>query len=348
PQFAKRSPPERSLPAVGNFVTSTTTDISQTQQRPNRHENRSSQLNHAAFETGSRRFMPPSRINSDSVTYKPHTSTSSETIRNVPQFTPQKRVPMGPPPLPKKVEWHSASALDPESYKSLVSSSNAIVHTLGTLLETEGYKRSVQRSDPFGVTAASVKALRDNLQGENPLNKASKGSYLNVNRDTADQSASKSPRTFVYISAEDVFRPAIPSGYISSKREAEKALMELCSQATPPVRSISIRPTPIATALEVMGGIHSTLGVLSPISILSNITKPHKSNGQENEQLDGHIQSIERAATIPPIHVDHVGEAVCEAIAREEVSGPVGVREMRKLLGWADGAETGDSSFANS
>lgn len=88
-----------------------------------------------------------------------------------------------------------------------------------------------------------------------------------------------------------------------------------------------------------MGGIHSTLGVLSPISILSNITRPHQSRGREDEQLDGHIQSIERAATIPPIHVDHVGEAVCEAIAREEVNGPVGVGEMRRLLGWTDGAE---------
>jgi hypothetical protein len=88
------------------------------------------------------------------------------------------------PAWTEKVEWHSASALDPEDYRSLISSSNTVVHTLGTLLETEAYKRSVKSDDPLGVAVAGVKALRDNLQGENPLNKGSKGSYWNVNRDT--------------------------------------------------------------------------------------------------------------------------------------------------------------------
>jgi hypothetical protein len=101
---------------------------------------------------------------------------------------------------------------------------------------------------------------------------------------------------------------------------------------------------PLATVLEVMGGIHSTLGALSPISILSNITRPNS----DEDQLDGHMQAIERAATIPPIHVDHVGEAVCEALVRQEVSGPIGVREMRRLLGWTEGAETEHNSFVKS
>lgn len=40
--------------------------------------------------------------------------------------------------------------------------------------------------------------------------------------------------------------------------------------------------------------------------------------------------------TIPPIHVDHVGEAICIAAdnAREDVAGVVDVQEMRRLIGW--------------
>jgi hypothetical protein len=43
---------------------------------------------------------------------------------------------------------------------------------------------------------------------------------------------------------------------------------------------------------------------------------------------------------LPPIHVDHVAQAVCLAIENEEVAGPVGVRQMRELIGWRFGDET--------
>jgi hypothetical protein len=40
--------------------------------------------------------------------------------------------------------------------------------------------------------------------------------------------------------------------------------------------------------------------------------------------------------TIPPIHVEHVAEAVVLALNAKatEVRGVLGVREMRELLGW--------------
>ncbi len=39
---------------------------------------------------------------------------------------------------------------------------------------------------------------------------------------------------------------------------------------------------------------------------------------------------------IPPIHVDHVAEALCVAAdeTREDVRGVVDVNEMRRLIGW--------------
>lgn len=48
------------------------------------------------------------------------------------------------------------------------------------------------------------------------------------------------------------------------------------------------------------------------------------------------LDAVANAMTIPPVHVDHVAEAICLAAdeTREDVSGVVGVREMRRLIGW--------------
>ena len=48
------------------------------------------------------------------------------------------------------------------------------------------------------------------------------------------------------------------------------------------------------------------------------------------------LDSVANALTIPPIHVDHVAEAICIAAenARSDVRGVVGVDEMRELIGW--------------
>ena len=44
------------------------------------------------------------------------------------------------------------------------------------------------------------------------------------------------------------------------------------------------------------------------------------------------------ALTIPPIHVDHVAEAICVALdsSVKPVRGVIGVREMREMIGWSD------------
>jgi len=48
------------------------------------------------------------------------------------------------------------------------------------------------------------------------------------------------------------------------------------------------------------------------------------------------------AMTIPPIHVDHVAEAICVALdpARRDVSGVVDVKGMRELIGWTERPES--------
>jgi hypothetical protein len=48
--------------------------------------------------------------------------------------------------------------------------------------------------------------------------------------------------------------------------------------------------------------------------------------------------SMAGALTIPPIHVEHVAEAIVAALdpTRTDVRGPLGVRDMRTLIGWAE------------
>lgn len=48
------------------------------------------------------------------------------------------------------------------------------------------------------------------------------------------------------------------------------------------------------------------------------------------------LASVGKALTIPPIHVDHVAEAICKAMLDPEVRGVVGVRQMRELIGWSE------------
>jgi len=160
----------------------------------------------------------------------------------------------------------------------LISESTAVVHTLGILLEDQGYKAAVNGGNVFGV----VKALAAGLSGSNgnPLkNKVDKRrGYEGMNRDSGglfildwvyslltshpiialtvlDTMLHTKPiaqpianeagpsRPFVYISAADAFRPLVPSRYIETKREAEFEIGRRCE--TDPdgnVRPVFMRP----------------------------------------------------------------------------------------------------------
>jgi len=100
--------------------------------------------------------------------------------------------------------------------------------------------------------------------------------------------------------------------------------------------------------LSVASGAHKLLGPLSPISLLSRLTaapEPITIDGT-TPLVDNPIDSVTRAMTIPPIHVDHVGEAVCESIERDDVNGPVGVWEMRRMIGWVEKGRDNSDAFA--
>lgn len=257
------------------------------------------------------------------------------------------------PAWASNVEWYAASAFDPSSYQSLLASSDAVVHTMGTLYEGGAYKKSLRGNDPLEAVAHGAKGLFDGLNGGNPLGKGAAGSYESVNRDSAvavckayRAQTKDSGRTFVYVSAEDIFRPVVPAGYITSKREAERLLQELC---TPQIRSVFLRPSfiyhphfrpissPLAAAIAGVGSVHKALGNLAPFKILANIAP----KSRDADALDTPVHSVERMLSIPPIHVDHVGEAACASIEDGSVSGPVGVWDMRRLLNWRDDEHKG-------
>jgi hypothetical protein len=62
------------------------------------------------------------------------------------------------------------------------------------------------------------------------------------------------------------------------------------------------------------------------------------SKGYIPAELPVIANSIAGAMTIPPIHVDHVAEAICIALdpARDDVRGVVDVKRIKGLIGWTD------------
>ena len=131
-----------------------------------------------------------------------------------------------------------------------MSDATAVVHTLGTLIEGSRYKEALKEGNLLGL----ISSLTSALGSSNPLGTAdTRKSYVALNRDSALRaceayiSAKPSlsltkPRAFVHVSAEDVFRPWIPAGYIEMKREAEVGINQLVSDH-PGLRAVHIRPS---------------------------------------------------------------------------------------------------------
>ncbi|GAA5991147.1 hypothetical protein JCM11641_004046 [Rhodosporidiobolus odoratus] len=261
-----------------------------------------------------------------------------------------------------KVDWRSGSAFDPSSYEELMQESDAVVTTLGILFEQE-YKDSASGSvSPLRVLGNVL----GNWTGDrgNPLRTGSgERQYEKINRDSAlslfrsfastrshlpsPASSTPSPRSpFVYISAEDIFRPFVPSRYIQSKREAEAGITRLASESPETTRPIFVRPSlmyhphlnPPSTLPATLLEATSTLHALLPPSLhlFHSTASPFSSPSSSSPTplpLPPALASFTSLLSIPPIHVDAVGEAVCRAIEHEGREGVLGVGEMREVLG---------------
>ncbi|BGP13633.1 hypothetical protein JCM10213_007809 [Rhodosporidiobolus nylandii] len=260
------------------------------------------------------------------------------------------------------VDWRQGSAFNPESYERLMEDSDAVVTTLGALFEQEYKEQGV--ASPLRV----LKSVLENAAGSrgNPLQQGrGERSYERLNRDSAiplfrsfastrtacSSSASPSPSSnpFVYISAEDIFRPFVPARYIQSKRQAEEEISRIAAElangqgesaglAGTRTRPVFVRPSLMyhphlnppstlpATLLEATSKLHA----LVPPSLH---LFPSTASSIPSSALPPAAASFASLLAIPPIHVDAVGDAVCKAIEDETVSGVVGVKEMRAMLG---------------
>ncbi|TIB68867.1 hypothetical protein E3Q18_03641 [Wallemia mellicola] len=224
------------------------------------------------------------------------------------------RTPSGhTPKWTDEVKWTSANVFDQNTYADVIKQSDAVVHTIGILLESD-YKNG------------PLDALKGLIAGRENPNPLTGGLYERLNRDAAIRVADvyKNTRTtqednpFVYISAADIFRPLIPSRYISTKREAEEYLKRLDG-----IRDISLRPglmyhphtRPISTIPATM------------IDILNKLPKPFI-NGLD---ADSNLQSVQNLLHTSALHIDTVGAAALEAILDKSQSGDVNVDDIKRL-----------------
>lgn len=103
-----------------------------------------------------------------------------------------------------------------------------------------------------------------------------------------------------------------------------------------------LRPltSPLAALLDLSASLHSSVppNLPSPSSIIRSLgssLSPPTSSG--HAQISSSLDSVANALVLPPIHVEHVAEAVCVALdPARDVRGVVGVRAMRELIGWSD------------
>ncbi|GJE87162.1 hypothetical protein PsYK624_032450 [Phanerochaete sordida] len=277
------------------------------------------------------------------------------------------------PAWTSKVDWQKADALRPETYRHLLPGATAVVHTLGTLLEDARYKAALNKGDLGALVRVAVEGV---TKSGNPLaERSTKGGYDELNRDSAlrvceaflESAPSTSvphPRAFVYVSAEDIFRPFIPARYIESKREAELGIERMMIGSTT-FRGVFVRPSliyhphfrpltsPVAALLDLSASLHSKVppAVPTPSGLFRTLAWLTSRAAPGSLVAPSPLDSVANALTIPPIHVDHVAEAICIAAdnAREDVSGVVDVQEMRRLIGWTQkGQPAGNPSLGSS
>jgi len=74
-----------------------------------------------------------------------------------------------PPPWSTKVSWHAADILKPSQYRELLQGADAVVHSMGVLLEAD-YKGVLQGKEP--IMKGLQKAFSSTKQGStNPLDR---------------------------------------------------------------------------------------------------------------------------------------------------------------------------------
>ncbi|KAI5781202.1 hypothetical protein EDC01DRAFT_666718 [Geopyxis carbonaria] len=230
-----------------------------------------------------------------------------------------------PPPAPEwasNVTWRKGDIMDPATYRDALGEADAVVHTMGILLEAD-YKGVLQGKEPVW---AGLKKAFDSARGtgENTVRVGEAGlSYETMNRDTAVTLAEETikagkAKSFLYVSAVDSFF-ALPKRYITTKREAEARIAALDGG----LRSVFLRPSFL---------YDSSRTVTIPLAGLLSVTSAV--NG-----LFGRKLPLLGAAGWKPLSVEDVAGAAVKALEDETVTGAQGVPEIETLAArvWREG-----------
>ncbi|KAF7845843.1 hypothetical protein BT93_L0383 [Corymbia citriodora subsp. variegata] len=229
------------------------------------------------------------------------------------------------PSWSSSVNWVSANILQPSTYRQHLSSADAVIHTMGILLEAD-YKGVLTGKEP--IYSGLARAFSSSKLGTaNPLEKSNEDSDLEplheggqityevMNRDTAlllAREAQKADvKNYLYISAMGG-APILPGRYIKTKREAEKLLEE----NFPEMRSIFFRPGFLfdSSRAFTVPLAYATF----PVAVI-------------NSALGGAFEGLLGAGVAKPLKADTVAAGVVEALADEGVRGPVEIKGIEEL-----------------
>ncbi|KAF1816652.1 NAD dependent epimerase/dehydratase family protein-like protein [Eremomyces bilateralis CBS 781.70] len=229
------------------------------------------------------------------------------------------------PKWSKSVTWTAANILQPDSYKEHLKGADAVVHSMGILLEAD-YKGVIQGKESpirglqraFSATKRGSQNPLTRKEGEvlKPQEEDGQLTYELMNRDSAitlarEAHAANSTTAFVYISAT-AGAPFLPSRYLSTKRDAEATI----AAEFPSMREIFIRPSFM---------FDSSRSFTLPIAAAGMV------GSMVNSAMGRRLSWLIGAGGEKPLRVEAVGDAVVEAIGDEGVRGVVDVAEIDRL-----------------
>ena len=96
--------------------------------------------------------------------------------------------------------------------------------------------------------------------------------------------------------------------------------------------------TPAAALLDLSATLHRKAPefIPTPSSVIRTLASSSLLGGGHGS-ISSSLESIANAFVIPPIHVDQVAEAICNALdSRNGIKGVVNTRRMRELIGWPE------------
>ncbi|KAJ2776762.1 hypothetical protein H4R18_005492 [Coemansia javaensis] len=201
--------------------------------------------------------------------------------------------------LASGVQWIKGDALRPETFREHLAGCDAVVHSVGVLMEN-GYKGLVNAGAGSGPSRAAA-------------------TYEAANRDTALSVAQLARETagvgaFAYVSAKDTI-PFIDPRYISTKREVERELLAHRDR----LRPIILRPgfmfspaRPLTLPVAAGVGAFQVLFDRTPLGCVLRGTP------------------LEKAAS-PALRRELVADAIVAAIDDPQVEGILEIPDIERL-----------------